>query len=126
MKILALEDVVDLEVGAVCFVRDYVELNFDGPILRCYAGPFVASTEGEATFPESNSRDLLCGLIGHQVKSVSVGSDQIAVDFYGDSSLRIPVSSSGAGPEVAAFVPFVNGRLDPSLMIIWDNKLKDD
>jgi len=36
-----LEDLVGEEVGSVGFIRDYVEINFDGPILRSLSAPTV-------------------------------------------------------------------------------------
>lgn len=35
-----LRHLVGLEVSAVSFVRDYVELHFDGPVLRAVSDPF--------------------------------------------------------------------------------------
>ncbi|MBA3338632.1 MAG: hypothetical protein H0T54_02590 [Geodermatophilaceae bacterium] len=34
---------VGREVSAVCFVRDYVELHLDGPILRAIRNPYEHS-----------------------------------------------------------------------------------
>lgn len=59
-------------VAGVRFVMDYVELYFDGPILRVLFGPTLVDGEIETRFPEPGSRDALCGLIGDTVESVSV------------------------------------------------------
>jgi hypothetical protein len=36
-NVLQFRDLVGLELGSVCFVRDYVELHFDGPVFRSLA-----------------------------------------------------------------------------------------
>jgi hypothetical protein len=33
-NIQQIEDLVGEEISGICFVRDYVELHFDGPVLR--------------------------------------------------------------------------------------------
>jgi hypothetical protein len=36
-------DLIGEQLNAVCFVLDYVELCFDGPIVRAFTGPIVRS-----------------------------------------------------------------------------------
>jgi hypothetical protein len=60
-SVLSVEDLRGLQLGGVAFVRDYAELLFDGPIVRCYAPPQVVTEVGSVRFPEEGSRDALCG-----------------------------------------------------------------
>ena len=48
-----IKDLIGLELSAVCYVRDYVELHFDGPILRCLADPIIAGSSGRFEHPEA-------------------------------------------------------------------------
>jgi hypothetical protein len=50
------EDLVGCEVSGVSFVRDYVEVLFDGPVLRSLASPMVREGERVTRFPEEGSR----------------------------------------------------------------------
>lgn len=58
-RIAELADLVGEEISAVCFVRDYVEVRFDGPILRALSHPVVVAADSVARFPEPGSRDAL-------------------------------------------------------------------
>ncbi len=121
-------DLTGCELSAVCFVRNYVELHFDGPVLRCLAPPAVARGERVLQFPESGSRDGLCELIGLTVSEVQDVPDSLLVHFADDTKLEMLKASPGTGPEVAHFVPLVDGRRDVASMSIWENSIssRDD
>jgi hypothetical protein len=114
-------DLVGCELSGVCFVRDYVELLFDGPIVRCFADPKVVSGEDSVTFPEPRSRDALCELIGATVARAEDRPDRLRIALGSSTVVEIPKESSDAGPEVAHFVPTENGRLDVARMMLWEN-----
>ena len=122
-----LGSLVGEDVSAIAFVRDYVELHFDGPILRAFANPLVRADGYESTFPSFGSRDALCSVIGRKVASVVVtedspmGDDRIEVTLDHGVSVVIPLGQEHrAGPEAAHYIP---SRPDGSLMIermhIW-------
>ena len=100
-----LQELVGEEVGGICFVRTYVELYFDGPVLRALARPTLAMSDSSVTFPEPGSRDALCTLIGKRVEGIRViPGEVIELAFqYGDI-LTIPLDSeSRVGPEAAQY-----------------------
>jgi hypothetical protein len=116
-------DLVGEELSGVCFVRDYVELHFDGPILRVLAAPKITIGEITASFPEPTSRDLLCGLIGAEVANTVEGASVLVVEFSGGrGTVEVPLRSGGVLVEVAHLVPERDGRLDPSGMSIWESR----
>jgi hypothetical protein len=117
---LSLDDLKGAEVASIAFVRDYVEVNFDGPILRSIASPTIEVAGKRLTFPEEGSRDALCGLIGQTVVVVEERSDAILVAF-GAAQLRIPRADPSIGAEVAHFVPW-DRALRVDLMRIWMNQ----
>jgi hypothetical protein len=53
-----------LEVSAVSFVRDFVELHFDGPVLRALSNPSGVYGGHEWHFPAPGSLDLMHRYIG--------------------------------------------------------------
>lgn len=63
-------DLEDQAISAVCFVQDYVELIFDGPIIRYLCNPRILIDGKSVRFPEEGSRDTLCRLIGDVVKRI--------------------------------------------------------
>jgi hypothetical protein len=115
------EDLVGCEVSGVAFVRDYVEVLFDGPILRSLSDPEVREADGVARFPGPGSRDALCRLIGRVVERVEDGAEALVLAVAGGPAVSIPKRSDTAGPEVAHFVPMRDGRLDVGAMAIWEN-----
>ena len=123
-----LESLVGLELSAVAFVRDYVEFQFDGPVLRALANPLVRTEGDKSQFPDPGSRDALCSLIGRAIESVRViwsedsptGDERIEFAVR-DATVVIPLGPErGDCPEAAHFIP---GRRDGSRllegMIIW-------
>ncbi len=73
------EDLVGCEVSGVSFVRDHVEMLFDGPVLRSLASPMVREGDQVARFPEPGSRDALCRLIGRTVELAEDRHDALAL-----------------------------------------------
>jgi hypothetical protein len=116
-----LEHIEGSQVGAVCFVQDYVELDLDAGILRSLADPVVVEGEERHRFPEAGSRDALCRLIGGTVRVAEERPDQLLVVFDDDRRFEIPRAATGVGPEVAHFVARRDGELDPAAMYIWEN-----
>jgi len=49
-------EIIGQPLSGVAFVQDYVELHFDGKILRTLANPSIAGDRGRFAFPEAGSR----------------------------------------------------------------------
>jgi hypothetical protein len=103
------------QLNMVCFVMDYVEFHFNGPILRALTSPIVSFPDGSWQFPGAGSRDALCRLIGTEVESVDVSRDKIELVMYHGAQLVIQLGeASRRGPEAAHYVP---ARADGSLRV---------
>jgi len=110
------------ELAGVFFVRDYVELSFDGPTLRAFSGPVVSLHGVSATFPGLGSRDLLCALIARTVESVAEDASELVVNFAGGGEIRVPLWEAADIAEVAALVPARTGHeegYEPT--VYWEN-----
>ncbi|YCK35659.1 hypothetical protein ACNF49_16690 [Actinomadura sp. ATCC 39365] len=96
---------VGREVSAVCFVRDYVELQFDGAILRAFADPFGLYGCWGWRFPHGNAPVVMRHYIGHVIDGYEmVPARLLAVDF-GEHRFAIPLDEdSRAGHEAAHLV----------------------
>jgi hypothetical protein len=117
-----LKDLVGCELSTVAFVRDYVEFQFDGPVLRSLAPPVVVLDGIRHEFPQAGSRDALCELIGRPVEGATELPDRLSVSFAGDALLEISRSSSKDTLfEVAHFIPMLGGKRDGASMLIWEN-----
>jgi hypothetical protein len=101
-------------INSVCFVEDYVEIHFNGPILRCLANP-VLKLRGETfVFPAPGSRDALCSIIGFQVAELEL-QDEIAIRLRLDpeGTLLVPLDrESRVGSEAAHFVSVIDNVMD--------------
>ncbi|MFJ9321182.1 hypothetical protein [Streptomyces globisporus] len=94
-----------LEVSAVSFVRDYVELHFDGPVLRCLSNPFGVHDGHEWHFPASGSLDLMHRYIGETVDGWKEKPEQMLVLHFGAHRFTVPLDDdSSLGPESAHLV----------------------
>ena len=119
--VTALAMLVGAEVGGVAFVRDYVEVHFDGPILRALSSPIVAIDETEVRFPSEGSRDRLCLLIGRTVLAAREDAESLVLDFGGGVRLRVPLVTSEFVTEAAHLVPASEGRPDVANMRVWES-----
>ncbi|MFE2165868.1 hypothetical protein ACFXB3_12470 [Streptomyces sp. NPDC059447] len=94
-----------LEVSAVAFVRDYVELHFDGPILRALSDPSGVYGGREWRFPAPGSLELMRCYIGKTVDGCELDPDRILALDFGEHRFVIPLDSdSSGGPEAAHMV----------------------
>lgn len=103
-------------VSAVCYVRDYVEIHFDGPTLRIFSRPIVILSQG------AEQVDGLRMLINQVVSGASDLREQVILRFRNGMILDVPKRSQTAGPEVVHFVPTnEKGELEVDRMTIWEN-----
>lgn len=116
-----LNGLVGSELSAVAFVRSYVELHFDGPVLRSLALPLVRKDAHVVRSGDPGWRDALCDLIGHVVTAADDLSEVLQIRFVDGEQFEIPKASPGVGAEVAHFVPTIEGRPDVASMMIWEN-----
>ena len=112
-----LDDLIGAEVGSVAFVRDYVEINFDGPIVRSLSSPIINVGGADFRFPDAGSRDALCELIGTSLEGVHESDAEIVLRF--DAATLVIPKQGDTGAEIAHFVPFAEGRLMVEQMLIW-------
>jgi hypothetical protein len=105
------------ELSAVCFVRDYVELQFDGKIVRALTLPKVRLHNCVVVEGDPGWRDSLCSLIGRQVRVVEFASGTadraLKLKFDEDAELTVSLGESGRiGPEAMHYVPGDNEPIE--------------
>jgi hypothetical protein len=101
----ALESIVGRELSAVVFVRDYIQLQFDGAGLSALNLPMIKVGQQTLAFGEPGYRDALCERIGRAVRSASVEeNERILMEFEDGSTLSISLRPDDySGPEAAIF-----------------------
>lgn len=109
-----ISEIIGQPMSAIAFVHDYVEMHFDGKILRALSNPSVRIGQAVFVVPGPGSRDALCDLIGRSVVNVVVRElNCIEVRFEGNASIRVPLSDAErTGPETAHFVPGDNQPIE--------------
>ena len=104
-----LEELKGREISAVTFVRDYLQLQFDGPFINFFVWPQVLQGRTMFDFNRLGYRDVLCELIGKTVGGVIERREEKLQLFLTDGSL-VEVSlllKDRRGPEA---VLFQNGK----------------
>ena len=88
----SVQGLVGEQLSAVAFVQDYVELHFDGPVIRALTNPIVVSNGARISFPAPGSRDALCQFIGRKVAKIEL-QEQVSLTchFQGDGSIIVPL-----------------------------------
>lgn len=103
-----------MRVSGICFVQDYVELHFDGPILRALTWPILNSPEEISIYAtDSTFRDRICQLIGLTViHTHEVDDKELQLTFDTGWKIRIPLDiASRVGPEAVHLVEGLNGPI---------------
>ncbi|MFD1272490.1 hypothetical protein [Streptomyces kaempferi] len=100
-----LQLLMGLEVSAVSFARGYVELQFDGPVLRSLSDPSGVYGGREWRFPAPGSLDLMRCYIDKTVDGYELVPDRILALHFGEHRFVIPLDpESSGGPEAAHMV----------------------
>jgi hypothetical protein len=98
----SVESLVGEQLSAVAFVQDYVELHFDGPLIRALVNPIVFSNGARISFPGPGSRDALCQFIGRKVLKVQLQEQaSLTCHFEGGDSITIPLDHNSHRPPEA-------------------------
>jgi hypothetical protein len=93
------------EVSAVCFVRDYVELHFDGPVVRALTDPYGVHGRRSWRFPDGEAMNTMRSYIGEVVDDFLIVPDQYARIAFGEHSFTIPLDDQAhTGPEALHIV----------------------
>src|SRR5688572_14280128 len=74
------------ELSAVTFIRDYVQLQFDGPYINAYVWPRVSVQTGVFDLGTSGYRDVLCAQINKVIEKIVEESDVRLLLFFTDRS----------------------------------------
>jgi hypothetical protein len=86
---------------------DYVELHFNGSVLRALNNPQVELQAQNVQFPAQGSRDALCQAIGVEVEAVTVCENvSLRLSFASGLAISVPLDSqSQIGPEALHWCP---------------------
>ncbi|MBL1081806.1 hypothetical protein JK359_07390 [Streptomyces actinomycinicus] len=100
-----LQLLMGLEVSAVSFVRDYVELHFDGPVLRALSDPLGVYGGRAWRFPAPGSLEFMRCYIGKTVDGHELVPNRTLALHFEEHRFVVPLdSASSGGPESAHLV----------------------
>jgi hypothetical protein len=88
-------NVIEDPVSAVSFVHDYVEIHFNGPILRMNVLPRIFWNDKVVEPLAAGWRDLLCEVIGKKIKKIDIDDSRYCcIDFVNSITVHIDFNSS--------------------------------
>lgn len=100
---LHLSALTDRELSAVTFVRDYIQLHFDGPMINAITLPTVVVGGSVSSHADAGYRDALCSRIGIRVTAAYAEPGQrLQIDLADGSSLSISLRPEDRRAEEAA------------------------
>jgi hypothetical protein len=102
---VALKRLEGEQLSSIEFVRDYVQLRFDGPCLSVYNSHHIASNNSRISWGEPGYRDALCKLIAHTVERATLSDEGISLRFDNDAVWTLSLKKeNSSGPEAYYFV----------------------
>jgi hypothetical protein len=102
------------ELNSVEFVRDYLQLRFDGPTINVMTPVVVTRSTGRSRSWDEQFRNALCEQIGKAVRSVEVVEQlRLVIAFDDRSEISISlVPEDYSGPEAVYYHGFDNADWD--------------
>ncbi len=99
------EQVVGTELSAVTFVRDYVQLNFDGPGFTVLTPITVSSSDTSCVSGDEQFRNRLCDQIRKRFADVLIKEHELLLISFDDgSSIALSLRDNDyPGPEAVIF-----------------------
>ena len=94
------------ELSSVSFVQDYLQLDFNGPVLTLYIWPEVFRAEGSYGFGEPGFRDMLCEEITNDVETATFAEAiALEISFESGTIFRVPLRDQDyVGAEAGQFL----------------------
>jgi hypothetical protein len=100
----ALGAIVGNDLSSVTFVRDYVQLAFDGPGMNAFTLPTVTSGSESLSLGQPGYRDSLCRQIGCRVERTEVNDQRVSIIFENATMVSISLRDDDyRGPEALMF-----------------------
>ena len=97
------------QLTAVTFLGEYLQLQFDGPSLNVMNTIAVSSQGHTAKTGDDQFRNLLCGRIQGQVRSVGMSVDEVSIEFLDGGRIDILLRDEHySGPEAVYYYGFQN------------------
>ncbi len=87
-----LDTLINRELSSVEFVRDYVQLRFDGPRLTVVVDPLLEIVDKEYSRDNFGFCDILCGFIGYRVEQTSLNEESAILRFEEGRTIKISLN----------------------------------
>ena len=99
------ESIIGEKLGAITFVLDYWQLQFDGPIINALTRIGVSARGQQLRDGDDQFRNLICGQIGKIVMDVTLTQQEaFTIAFEDQSSISISLKRDDyRGPEAMVF-----------------------
>jgi hypothetical protein len=105
-------ELIGKELAGIGFVRDYIEITFDGPILRYFVLPVLKINNELIDSKNINWRNSLCLLIGDIVTdTVSKNDIHIEIIFKSGKKLIVDMVKNPPRGEMLNYLPYSNGPI---------------
>ena len=105
-----LKILIGRELSSVEFVRDYIQLRFDGPLLTIVTDPVLEILSNEFSRTSPGFCDGLCNLIGFQVIDTVLDDKEINLHFVDNQKIRISLNQDDRKTEESAIFDAENGK----------------
>jgi hypothetical protein len=106
----SLKILVGRELSSVEFVRDYIQLRFDGPCLTLVTNPVLEILNDEYTRTTPGFCDALCNFIGYRVEEAILNEEIAILRIENDRKIKISLKSSDRKAEEAIIFDSGNGK----------------
>jgi hypothetical protein len=104
------------EINGVAFFMDYLELHFNGPVLRALYEATLETPTERWRFPDPGSREAMCQLITATVADIHV-DDERSIQLRTDKGQLFTIPFGGAHEAGIDAAEFIAGLSQP--VAVW-------
>jgi hypothetical protein len=105
------------QLSSVEFVKDYVQLHFDGRTITAFVWPEIKIKDSVFRFGEIEYRNVLCNLIGIEVEDLFMQDKAFLVLQFKDEKGIITINLSPTNPEIISEIAIFSDELDQTWAI---------
>jgi hypothetical protein len=96
----AFDKIIGKQLSSVEFVRDYLQLRFDGPVLTIITDPTLEIGTNVYQWTDFGFKDRLCQQIGRSVTDMRVDTEKLLIVFSNGSCVKVSLLDTDyIGPE---------------------------
>lgn len=93
-------DLLHAELNSVCFVANYIQLFFNGPIINCYILPILSVNNKIYKAIDNDYKNVLVDFIDKEIINISITDDGVKLTFKDNNDILLIITSNNSNEAI--------------------------